>query len=92
MLPQASCAIPYPVSCRLISKNHRWQKVPYVGTETWIDTIHGDLPKSVWRVCIILIKPLSAKLTRIIPFITIKKQRGVQTISQTYCFFINTYY
>ncbi|MFO1391755.1 MAG: patatin-like phospholipase family protein [Agitococcus sp.] len=82
---QASCAIPYlfpPVA--LQAKSSSGQKVPYMSTETWIDgTIHGDLPKErLARLHNVNQTIVSQANPHVIPFITHKKQRGVQAIGK----------
>ncbi|MDO8331697.1 MAG: DUF3336 domain-containing protein [Fluviicoccus sp.] len=82
---QASCAVPGlfpPVA--LQARRADGRQVPYMSTETWIDgTVHGDLPRErLARLHNVNQTIVSQANPHVIPFITHRKQRGIQAFGK----------
>jgi len=82
---QASCAVPGlfpPVA--LQARRADGRQAPYMSTETWIDgTVHGDLPRErLARLHNVNQTIVSQANPHVIPFITHRRQRGVQAFGK----------
>ncbi len=82
---QASCAVPGlfpPVA--LQARRADGRQAPYMSTETWIDgTVHGDLPRErLARLYNVNQTIVSQANPHVIPFITHRRQRGVQAFGK----------